>query len=423
MTTVHAIARALHLSLAAGLAAATIVGCTPGNGKYTQEFQDQATDRMERVKAGTSWDMARQQFLSGDLEKALKTVDKSLAHAADVPKSHVLRGRILVELGRLETAIDAFDLALDIDPEFTQAHYYRGIVHERWADYQQAFEAYSAAAGIDPTDPQYVVAAAEMLIQLDAPDRAQALLISSEEHFEHNAGVQQTLGHLAVMRGDLDAAIERFQEACLLAPDETGLIEDLARAQIAKGDFAEAEYSLSRLMRRASDDGEPRRDLQHLHARCLLELDRPVDARNIYDALTSDERGNADFAAWLGMGETALMLDDHYRLNRAASQLVAMAPNRHEGHLLRAIVQRDSGHLRAAVRTLDTAIDLCGNDPEPAILQAVIYEQLGDFPQAERAARVALKLDPANSFARRLLRSIDNTDETRIADVPIDPDN
>lgn len=420
MTTRNAFPQ-IAASLLIGAATFATVGCSPGKGKYTGEFQEQAIDRMERVKAGTSWDMARQQFLAGDLEKSLKTVEQSIAHAGDVPKSHVLRGRVLIELGRLETALDSFDAALQIDPEFTQAHYYTGIVHERWANYDDAFSSYSHAAVLDPTDPQYVVAAAEMLIQMHEVDRAETMLSDAAGNFEHNAGVHQTLGHIALMKGDLAEAITMFQRACLLAPDETPLIEDLARAQIASQDWAEAEYSLARVLRRAEEKGEHRRDLQHLHARVLLELDRPVEARKLYDALTSDERGNADFQAWLGMGKTALMLKDPYRLNRAASQLIAMAPQRHEGFMLRAIAQRDAGHLRAAARTLDAALPLAKNDPEPALLQAMVYEQLGDFQQMQRSLRVALKVDPSNGFAQQMLRDHSASD-TRIVDVPIDPD-
>ena len=419
MTSRHALSLALRFGLAAAVTATTLA-CAAGNGKYTGAFQEEATERMNRVKAGTSWDMARQQFLSGDLDKALRTVEESLAYAADVPKSHVLHARILIELGRLETALDALDAALEIDPEHTQAFYYQGIINERWTKFETAFECYSHAAALDPTDPQYVVAAAEMLIQKGETEQAERLLLGSVHNFEHNAGVRQTLGHLALMRGSLDEAIVNFKQACLLAPDETGLIEDLARAQIAKGDFAEAEYSLSRLLRRADEAGEERRDLMHLRARCLLELDRPVDARLIYDRLTTDDRGDADFAAWLGLGKTALILDDRYRLNRAASQLTAIAPQRHEGHMLRAIVQRDSGHLRAAANTLNDAVALAGSDPEPAILQAVIYEQLGEPGAAARSARLALNADPGNGYATRLLESL--TGRTRIADVPIDVD-
>lgn len=423
MKTSHARCAAAALALAA-LSASQLVGCAAGKGKYTGEFHKQATERMERVKAGTSWDMARQQFLAGDLDKALKTVDQSLAHASDVPKSHVLRARILIEQGRLEEAMTSINLALEIDQAFTSAHYYKGIVYERWTKHSEAFTHYSHAAELEPTDPQYAVAAAEMLIAMEELDQAEALLTELAVNFEHNAGVRQTIGHIALMRGDLDTAVRNFQQACLLAPDEDALMEDLARAQIAKGDFADAEHSLKRLLRRSEESGETRRDLKHLRARCLVEIGRPLDARLIFDDLTTDDDGDVDFQAWLGLGQTAMILDDSFRLQRAASQLVAIAPHRHQGHTLRAVSQREAGHLRAAARTLDTAIKLAGNDPEPALLQAMVYEELGETQLALRSARIAADVSPTSGRARALIARLStNATPTRIADVPVNPDN
>ena len=411
-------------ALAILASASLLPGCTPGQGKYTTEFQDRAIERMERVKAGTSWDMARQQFLSGDLKKALGTVDQSIAHASDVPKSHLLRGRILIELGRLDEAMGAIDTALLIDDSHTQAHYYKGIISERWSKHSEAFNHYSTAAALDPSDPQYAIAAAEMLIAIDELKVAEELLADLAVNFEHNAGVRQTMGHIALMRKDFDAAVLNFEQACLLAPDDDALVEDLARAQILKGDFAEAEFSLQRLIRRANERDESRRDLTHLRARCLVELNRPLDARLLYDELTNDREGDIDFPAWLGLGQTAVILGDQYRVQRAASQLVAIAPQRHEGHTLRALSQRSSGHLRAAARTLDTAVKLAGDDPEPAILQALIYEQLGETDLAMRSARFAEAISPTSGRVRSIVNRLSGVGGgTRIVDVPIDPDN
>ena len=52
------------------------------------------------MKAAQEWDMARQAFLAGDLNKALEAVDHSLALNDKVVKSHVLRELLGVELDR-----------------------------------------------------------------------------------------------------------------------------------------------------------------------------------------------------------------------------------------------------------------------------------------------------------------------------------
>ena len=55
-------------------AAATLAGCSGAkHGQYTQEHLSAAQVKMDMLKAGTQWQMANQQFLSGDLSKSLKT--------------------------------------------------------------------------------------------------------------------------------------------------------------------------------------------------------------------------------------------------------------------------------------------------------------------------------------------------------------
>ena len=101
--------RAATLALAT-LTAAALTGCGAlgKHGQFTQEHLNQAQEKMTMLKSGTEWQMAHQQFLAGDLDKALKTVDRSIAMNGTVPKSHLLRGRIMLEKSRLEEARQEF---------------------------------------------------------------------------------------------------------------------------------------------------------------------------------------------------------------------------------------------------------------------------------------------------------------------------
>ncbi|MBY0262458.1 MAG: tetratricopeptide repeat protein, partial [Phycisphaerales bacterium] len=156
--------------LAAGLAPAA---CQSGNqGKYTQERVSIAKERMSQIKSGTEWQMARQQFEGGDLTKSLKTVDRSIALNPSVSKSHVLRGRILLEQGRLEDARAAFVQAEELNPDNVDAQYYLGFIHERVSEPDKAVARYRKAMDLDTGNAQYVVAAAEMYIAQGKLDEA-----------------------------------------------------------------------------------------------------------------------------------------------------------------------------------------------------------------------------------------------------------
>lgn len=414
---------ARNIITASGLAAALLLGaCSAGHGNYTSEFRKQSAERLERIKAGTNWDMAHQQFLAGDLKKAIKTVDESLILAEQVPKSHVLRARILIEQGRLESAQASLERAIEIDPTHVDAWYYRGIVFERFSKFDQAHENFVKASELDPTNPQFIVAAAEMLIHENDLDAAEAILTQGTELFEHNAGLRQTLGHIAMMRGDISLAISIFNEACLLAPAEASLIEDLARAQLAGGLWSEAEYSLSRL--RALPTQEDRRDLMHIHSRALLELNRPVEARELLVKLTKQERGGGDVEAWIGLAKASLILNDRYRMYDAARRAVAIAPNRHEGYTYMAVFLRSEGQLASAAATLERALKQSPNQADPAILLALVYQDLGQLDQALRAAELAVSIDPSNQQARLMAAGMAmGMSSNAVADVPTNDDN
>jgi tetratricopeptide (TPR) repeat protein len=391
------------------LAAAVLAlagGCSKPHGDYTGKFKQDAEGRMNRLKAGTDWDMAHQQFLSGDLDKALRNVEMSISRADDVAKSHLLKGRILLEMGRMEDAVACFDRSLELDPTLTESHYYKGVVYERFGSREEALASYQAASAQDPSNPQFVVAAAEMLMDMDRLEEARELLTSGSSDFEHNAGVRQTLGHIAMIEGKVDDAVRLFNEACLLAPDEPSLLEDLARAQIAARRFSEAEYSLRRLL--AKDTDNTRRDLRHLQARCLIEIDRPVEARSILTDIVNDPQGANDVQTWSELGNIAVMLKDERRLRECATRLVAIAPDRQEGYFLMASWQRSKGNIKGAIASLDKAVERAHGDATPAIMRGVLYMELGMKPQAAQSFRVAMQTNPSDTRAQALLAQLES---------------
>jgi tetratricopeptide (TPR) repeat protein len=385
-----------------GLAAlVALSGCAAKHGKYTSEQLARANDRVAGIKAGNAYDQARQAFLAGDLDKARKLVDNSITINPNVPKSHVLRGRILIEQSDLEGALASLQNAEMLDPATVEAQYYMGIVFERFSQSEKAFERYSKALELEPSNPQYAVAAAEMLIDLRRLDEAEEFLDSRNTSFDHNAGVRQTMGHIAALRGDYQRAAQLFNDARLLAPDDTGILEDLVQAQIAIGRFAEADFNLARLLK--VPENKDRRDLRQMQARCLMALDRPVEARELLVSLTSDDAGMKDVEAWIELGNVSYVLRDFNRVRMAASRVSALAPTRFEGPLLRALWHRQQGDLTSALRCTEDAAARRGNSTQPLLLKALVLEELGQIGPAKATYRLVLEQDPSNTTAQNAL--------------------
>jgi tetratricopeptide (TPR) repeat protein len=395
--------RQILIASCAAAGIALLSGCNYKHGAYTGKELNAAQQRMSSLKAATEWDMGRQAFLGGDLEKAAKAVNRSLALNPNVPKSHVLKGRILAEMGDLEGSLLCFAEATKLDEKNADAQYYTGVVNERLSRPDRAYENYAKAAELDPQNPQYVVAAAEMLIDTNRLAEAQSFLETRKARFENNAGVRQTLGHIAMMNQDHKHAAELFQEAKLLAPDDTAVVEDLVRAQIAIEKFADAEYNLNKLLK--LETHKTRRDLMHMRGRCLVKLDRMLDAREVYIKLTSGSEGTADSEAWIGLGNVSYMLKDNARLKVAAGRVIAMDPTRPDGYTLRALYQRRTSDLKGAQENLKKSLSI-RQDPETLLLLAVVQDELNQPNEARASVRQALAIEPNNVTAQQLLGSI-----------------
>jgi len=408
--------RPTHGVAALALLAALAGGCA-GNGRYTSEHSSAAQQKMAILKAGTEWDMGRQAFLAGDLDKALKKVDASLSLNDQVPKSHVLKGRIQLEQGDLGGALESLHTAEALDPQNADAQYFLGVVYERLDQLEVAYEHFSKASELDDYNPSHAVAAAEMLIDLDRLDEAREYL-ESGPGFEHHAGVRLTLGHIAMMQGESELAVELFEQARLLSPESTDIVEELVRAQIDTGRFREAELNLATLL----DDkaNASRRDLQHMRCRCLLALDRPVDARQVYHSLTRGQEGQADVEAWIGLGNVSFMLSDNRTLRQAASRVVALDQNRHEGYALTAMWFRRQGDNEAALESVHDALSVSPDDANLLAFQGMVLMDLGRFDEARQSLVAAPNAAPNRAVFRNMLLQADQRASGAIASEPTD---
>jgi tetratricopeptide (TPR) repeat protein len=393
-----------RLVLCAGLAACAsglVLGGCAGNskGEYTQEHMNAAKQKMAALKSATEYQMAHQSFLAGDLPKALKHVTSSIELNEAVVKSHVLRGRIYMEMGNVELAAQALSQAEEMDGTNVEAWYFQGILAERIGQTDEALRRYVGAVERDGQEAQYAIAAAEMMMEQGQMTQARDFLTQRLASYPHSAGVKQTLGQLAMLEKRFDDAAQHLSDARMLAPDDQNITEDLIRAQLALGRFGDAESNLARLMR--NKDNASRRDLKHLRAKCLVQIEKPVEARDIYLELTRDAENTNDVRAWIGLGELSYVLRDQARLRTSATRVVALAPELPDGYVLRALSQRKSGDLQGAMASLRQAISI-REEAQTYMLLGMVQQDLNQIDASMRSFAAAAKLDPSNELAQEL---------------------
>jgi tetratricopeptide (TPR) repeat protein len=175
------------------------------------------------------------------------------------------------------------------------------------------------------------------------------------------------------------------------------------RAQIATGQFAEAEFNLSRLVQ--GEEGEKRRDLQHLRVRCLVEVDRLLEAREGAIKLTQGSAGQADVEAWIELGNISYMLNDLTRARQCASRVISIAPDRVEGYVIHALQLRRGANFKEALTYLEKA-----NSVKPQaqtfMLMAMTYKDMRRTTEMKRCLEEALKLDPTDRAAEQMLSQV-----------------
>lgn len=396
------------------LALAFTTGCV-GPKEGTTAKINEAQSKLATVKSGVEWQQAQQQFLAGDLDKALSSVNKSLKVNPKVPKSYVLKGRIILEKGDGPAAVECFNQALALDPENCDANYYLGIVAERNREHAEALAHYRKSMELDASNPQYVIAAAEMLVQLDQRNEAIQLLLGCSSDISNSAGIRQTLGQIEALQGHYAKAAEYFGEARLIAPNDTQIVEQLVKAQVAAGQYADAEFYLSQLFK--NDKIAARRDLQVLRARCLVHLDRLVDARTLLLKITESEAGQADVQTWIMLGEVCAKLNDNGRLRTISQRLISATPDRWEGYALKGLWLQRTGRRDDAALAFKAAVDRCEGDATPVVLYGALLSEMGKTAEARKCAQQAMAMQPSNPLAVKLQNYIDGR-TTGIAGAP-----
>lgn len=395
-----------------GLAAALMAGCAP-TATGIQARAD-ARDRLDAINANVGYDQAMQAFEVGRFERAERAIDGAIAQYPDAAPFHVLRGRIMLETNRLDLAIECFLQAAELDPDAADAQYFAGIVYQRWSDDEQAHRHYRQAAELEPSNVQYHLAAAEALVALGELDAAREMLEPELDRFEHHAAMHHLLGQIAMLDGDADLAVGSYAQACLLAPDDLTLREELARAQFQAGRHRECLETLRSRELAARDD---RIDLALLQGRCLALLERSIEARDVYLDLT--RRNPSDPNVWVELGTVAWELGDFHRVAQCSARIIALAPERFEGYMLRGANERYHGNLDQAVVEFGKAAERAPDVAMPHLMLGLAFEESGDMQGAGRAYTQALRIDPDSTEAKQLLERWRNA--TRLSSAPAGP--
>ncbi|WP_432798080.1 tetratricopeptide repeat protein [Poriferisphaera sp. WC338] len=379
-----------------------IGGCQAGNNNTHKQWMNEAKDRYLSLRSGMKLQMAVQQFETGDFEQCERTLNEAMGMDPKNDSLALLAGRLSLEKGRLERALHWFNRAIELEEKNADAFYYRGVVQQRWKRYEQALESYHGAYELEKDNPSYLLAEAEILVALDFVDAAISKVEDKLDYFDHIAGLRVALAHMYRVKGDHEKAAHYFGQASMLEPENLKLREEQAISQVSAKDFQTAVVSLKALLE--NPEYVTRNDLRRLLAEAYEGASQVKDARRIYADLTGTRDSQVD--DWIRYGELSWAMKDWSGALRAANRVMSTAPDRHEGYLLAGMISQKRGRLDQAIKYFDRSAELALGDAVPCILRGLSLQKAGRKSAAVEAYREALRREPEDLRARKLLQSL-----------------
>ena len=378
------------------LAGTGLIGCASN-----QKTQKQAaTEQWNQTRATVLCSLANDQYTSGNLDKCKETLNTAMPMDPTNVRLMLLAARVDVEQGNLESARQQLERAATAAPKDAEVDYLVGVVQERWQKPQLARDAYARAAAKRPDDVAYLLAEAEMYVQLNDSDGALSLLKDRSTYFEHSAAIRDAIGQLLEQSGNRAGAIEYYRQASVLDGDDLGIRERLGLVLYQQGDSREALSQLSRVLRDPTLAG--RGDLQIAAGECELNLSASADARKRFEIVASKEPTNA--VAWLGVAKASLALGDLRRADYAVNRVVALpgAASMPSTYAVMGYVRLRQGRYSEAAECFRRASAGDPKDPTTLCMLGVSLSKLGQADEARACYARALAANPNDELATAL---------------------
>ena len=387
----------MHKSYGLLLAALGILlmagGCESGKTKK------EVAQHWNATRAAVQGSVASERYKLGNLEDARKAVDDAIKLDPDNAVYRILSARIYIDRNQLEAADAELTIARKSAPNNGEVEYLAGVIYQRWERPQLALEHYIQACAKTPGELAYLMARAEMLVQLDRLDEAVRLLEERLNYYEYSGAIRDMLGELYLQQGKIPQAIESLHQATILSPDEPSIREHLARVLFRAGQYRESLEQFDLLLR--VPQYQKRADLLLLKGECHIQLQQWREARAALES--SLEQNASSVAALLAMGKVALKTNDLDRAELSARKAMALAPDDARVHLALGYVRLRQQRWGDALSSFQKASALDPKDPVALCLIGLAYEKSGQHDQAMNYYAQALQLKPDDPLANSLM--------------------
>lgn len=382
----------LPVLAAAFLAIASITGCkTPTHA----EAKIQAEQRWGQVRGQVKVQLARQQFKRGHFEDVIRTLDEAIALDPKSGEAYALLAKANLELGKPRAASQILAIAEKVGCSSAPLHYLRGVVLEQRDDFTGALAEYEKACALDSTESLYLQARVETLVELDRATEALSLIDANVDGLDDSAGLTLLGARIALLHGDIDGALKRFQNPSFRSADSQLATEEFGNLLATRGRHREA----IRLLSSRCNDEEPCRlseTGQRTLAECHLATGHPELAMMV---LAQPPISEATDPPTKKLIAKAALASQQYLLALEAIEAARRRHNDTELELLLATTHWKRRDLPGAQEVLNRILQQNPSDVEAWCLLGETHLELGRPDEANAAWERALELDPGSRWA------------------------
>jgi tetratricopeptide (TPR) repeat protein len=385
--------------------------------------------------------LIRSEIELGDAMTAMAMVDEHLSQQ-EVPSLWVLKGRVLVSMGRHEDALECFNRALTLDPTHTAAHDL-AIDSLRRLDRPEdvALAERQRELARKPDLERKVM---EFLSELSKPPAEGVVRPKPAPHApppppepepeEPLPPSPEQLARSALIAGELDMAIQRARHILEADPSSIDGHLVLIEALVEKGALSDAGTCANRFYEShrenplawywrgmvASKEGKWGAAVQYFSkavtldpglsaawvamGNTLLDQKKLSGADESYSRALQTDNDNAE--AWLGKGRAMHGMGRWGAAIQCLDKYNSLAPEDPEGWLLKADILFEKEKHRRAIDAYDRFLRHRPDDSHALARKGISLNAIGMVDEARECLEHSVRLDSSNKEAAHWLDSI-----------------
>lgn len=201
---------------------------------------------------GLLYNLAVIQHLQGQLDTALRTVERARQFAPQDDDILLLMVDLLLETGDPQKAWDVFHAMSETKKREARSQYTLGIINSRLGNWTNAENCFRAAAGLGESSGAALAALAFVTLKQGRLEEGKAYLLEAETVKNKSSETIRQIAESQLLIGQAASARDLARKLTELNPNDAGTWSLLGRAEMILLNFGEAESAFTRALNSAN---------------------------------------------------------------------------------------------------------------------------------------------------------------------------